>query len=89
MDLTRHAVAQWLWKRLRRAFPKAIAAVLMSNHIHVLAPAKIHSLGLSLGPDDPGEVVVTLSEGVHECIPPPEVGLDVDQGQVKALESLA
>jgi REP element-mobilizing transposase RayT len=43
VDLTRHAVAQWLWKRLRRAFPEAIAAVLMPNHIHVLAPAKSES----------------------------------------------
>lgn len=37
--LTQHDVARWLWSRLRRSFPDALAAVLMQDHIHVLAPA--------------------------------------------------
>jgi REP element-mobilizing transposase RayT len=39
VKLTRPDVALWIWKRLKRAFPEAIAAVLMPNHIHVFAPA--------------------------------------------------
>lgn len=39
VSLTRHAVACWLWKRLRRSFPDALAAVLMPEHMHVLARA--------------------------------------------------
>lgn len=35
-DLSRAAVGGWLWAHLRDAFPDAIAAVLMSNHPHLL-----------------------------------------------------
>ena len=37
--LTDHDVASWLWVRLRRAFPEAIAAVLMPDHVHLVTPA--------------------------------------------------
>jgi hypothetical protein len=36
VPLTRHAVASWLWPRLRRAFPDALAVVLMPNHPHLV-----------------------------------------------------
>jgi hypothetical protein len=38
-DLTRPAVAPWLWTRLRAAFPGALAATLMPDHPHVVTPA--------------------------------------------------
>ncbi|HHH31679.1 MAG TPA: hypothetical protein ENK57_25480, partial [Polyangiaceae bacterium] len=37
--LTSPELAPWLWRRLRRSFPHALAAVLMPGHIHVLTPA--------------------------------------------------
>lgn len=37
--LTSDEVAFWLWPRLQRAFPLALMAVLMPNHLHLVAPA--------------------------------------------------
>ncbi|MBI4703693.1 MAG: hypothetical protein HY744_21490, partial [Deltaproteobacteria bacterium] len=31
--LSEHAVASWLWSRLRRTFPAALAAIIMPNHL--------------------------------------------------------
>lgn len=36
--LTQHEVASWLWPRLRRAFPLALACVLMPGHPHLVTP---------------------------------------------------
>ncbi|MCA9619483.1 MAG: hypothetical protein KC731_10675, partial [Myxococcales bacterium] len=41
--LTSPQLAPWLWRRLQRSFPRALAAVLMPNHIHVLTPARSES----------------------------------------------
>jgi hypothetical protein len=35
-DLTREDTGAWLWRHLRRAFPKAIAVTLMPDHPHVV-----------------------------------------------------
>ncbi len=32
--------ADWLWRALRRRFPDALAAILMPDHFHVVAPAE-------------------------------------------------
>ena len=40
LSLTHHDVAAWLWVRLARAFPGAVAAVLMPDHVHLVTPAK-------------------------------------------------
>lgn len=40
MKLTHPVVALWLWLRLRRAFPDALAVVIMPTHVHVFTPAK-------------------------------------------------
>lgn len=37
ISLCHHPVAEWLWRRLRHTFPRTAAAVLMPNHLHVLA----------------------------------------------------
>ena len=39
-SLTEHERASWIWSKLRKAFPAALAAVLMPNHIHVLSPSE-------------------------------------------------
>ena len=36
--LCEREAAAWLWAALRRMFPSAIAAALMPNHLHVVAP---------------------------------------------------
>ncbi len=36
VELTTFEVATWFWARMRRAFPSALAAVLMPNHPHLL-----------------------------------------------------
>ena len=36
--LADHAPAQWLWDALRKAFPDAVAAVLMPDHPHIIMP---------------------------------------------------
>jgi hypothetical protein len=41
VDLTDHRTSKWLWKRLRRAFPDALAAVIMPTHVHVLTPQSL------------------------------------------------
>jgi len=44
--------AGWLWTHLRRAFPKVLAAILMPNHLHVVAwvvsPARAHTTVVKL-----------------------------------------
>jgi hypothetical protein len=35
--LSAHAVARWLWQRFRRAFPDALGAVIMPDHLHLIA----------------------------------------------------
>ncbi|MBI4699621.1 MAG: hypothetical protein HY744_00400 [Deltaproteobacteria bacterium] len=37
--LTEHAVASWLWDRLRGAFPLAVSAAIMPNHPHIVCTA--------------------------------------------------
>jgi hypothetical protein len=37
--LTRHDTAQWLWDRMRNAFPLAIAVMLMPDHPHLVVPS--------------------------------------------------
>ncbi len=37
--LCERETALWLWSGLRRMFPSALAAALMPNHLHVVAPA--------------------------------------------------
>ncbi len=36
ITLTAHEVAEWLWPRLQQAFPKALSALLMPNHPHLM-----------------------------------------------------
>jgi hypothetical protein len=36
--LCEYEVASWLWAALRRMFPSALAAALMPNHLHLVAP---------------------------------------------------
>jgi hypothetical protein len=40
ISLVEHDVASWLWGRLRRAFPDALSAGLMPDHVHVFTPAR-------------------------------------------------
>ena len=54
MPLSSHAIACWLWPHLRKAFPKALAVVLMPDHLHVVLqvsePSKARAeLALALG----------------------------------------
>jgi hypothetical protein len=43
VPLVSPVVAPWLWTRLRRAFALAIAATLMTDHIHVVTPERDES----------------------------------------------
>lgn len=36
--LLEHALASWLWTRLRAGFPEAFSCVLMPDHLHLVAP---------------------------------------------------
>lgn len=38
VPITSPEVARWLWPRLRAAFPVALSAILMPDHLHVVAP---------------------------------------------------
>lgn len=38
LPLTDDEVCRWLWERLRDAFPGALAAILMPDHLHMIAP---------------------------------------------------
>lgn len=47
--LTQRRARVWIWHRLRRMFPNAIACVLMRDHIHVVVPGPHPRLPPSLG----------------------------------------
>ncbi len=63
--------AAWMWSQLRKAFPNAIAAMLMPNHPHLVVPA---------APDARVRLVTALgtfsrrfgSRGMWEPVPEPE-----------------
>jgi hypothetical protein len=79
VPLTDDAVAQWLWPRMQRRFPLAIAAVLMPTHTHILTPARCaeaarHRLAMLTG-------ALSRSGGVRNAIrfePIPPALLDDD-----------
>lgn len=43
VSLVREDVGNWLWTRLQHAFPGALGATLMPNHLHLCAPARAES----------------------------------------------
>lgn len=54
IQLTDYEVASWLWPRMQRRFPVALACVLMPDHLHLLTPtpceeAARHELALLIG----------------------------------------
>ncbi|NUO50784.1 MAG: hypothetical protein HOV80_18180 [Polyangiaceae bacterium] len=38
IDCSTREIASWLWPRLREAFPRALAAVVMPDHVHIVTP---------------------------------------------------
>ncbi|HZO16950.1 MAG TPA: hypothetical protein VFB62_26920 [Polyangiaceae bacterium] len=40
VSLCAHEVASWVWDHLREAFPRALTALLMPNHPHLITPAR-------------------------------------------------
>lgn len=70
------------WEGLRRIFPEALAAVLMPNHLHVIAPKDtraVQRLGGLLG-------VVSRRLSIPELwqtIPPPTLSLTLTTSNAK------
>lgn len=56
VPITTHEIASWLWPRLREAFPRALAAVLMPDHFHVV----IHAA-------DPAKTRIDLARVLGNC----------------------
>lgn len=56
MPITAHEIASWLWPHLRETFPRALAAVLMPDHLHVV----IHAA-------DPAKARIDLARVLGNC----------------------
>lgn len=48
IPISSDAVGFWLWPRLRQAFPTALAAVLMPDHVHLVVPGDVDDLATRL-----------------------------------------
>lgn len=65
-------VAWWAWRQLRARFPRALAACLMPNHLHLLAAGDARGLVLALSRLAMGISRVARERGLWERAPPPE-----------------